>query len=155
MAQLHSDEGSEQSDLQLSGAQVGRVAQILDVKSEDVREMEFRLSGAELALDPMTDSDGEEKFSPMYYLADESQEPTQVIARHEREVQLSDGLKKAMNVLDDRSRHIVQARWLDVDENGKGRKTLQELAAEYCVSLERIRQIEVNAFKKMRLCFDS
>jgi RNA polymerase sigma-32 factor len=73
-----------------------------------------------------------------------------MIAAHQRDVLASDGLAAALNVLDARSRRIVEERWLKVQDNGSGGMTLHDLAAEYGVSAERIRQIEVAAMKKMK-----
>jgi RNA polymerase sigma-32 factor len=77
-------------------------------------------------------------------------EPTAMIEAHQRDVMASDGLAAALNALDDRSRRIVEERWLKVNDNGSGGMTLHDLAAEYGVSAERIRQIEVAAMKKMK-----
>jgi len=73
-----------------------------------------------------------------------------MIAAHQRDVLASDGIAAALNVLDERSRRIVEERWLKVQDNGSGGMTLHDLAAEYGVSAERIRQIEVAAMKKMK-----
>jgi RNA polymerase sigma-32 factor len=101
-------------------------------------------------LDPTPVDDGEEAFGPIAYLADASQEPTAVLEARRRDVLASDGVATAMAELDDRSRRIVTERWLKVNDDGSGGMTLHELAAEYGVSAERIRQIEVAAMKKMR-----
>jgi RNA polymerase sigma-32 factor len=83
-------------------------------------------------------------------LADVNHEPTAMLEAHERDVMSSDGLATALNALDERSRRIVEERWLKVNDNGSGGKTLHDLADEYGVSAERIRQIEVAAMKKMK-----
>jgi len=101
-------------------------------------------------LDPAPSDDGEQAFGPIAYLADVNHEPTAMIEAHQRDVMASDGLASAVNVLDDRSRRIVEERWLKVNDNGSGGMTLHELADEYGVSAERIRQIEVAAMKKMK-----
>ena len=129
----------------LSGTQANEIAQRLGVKQEEVIEMETRLSGRDLALEGSPD-DSDEAFAPIDYLADSRYEPTRVlenkaIARLENE-----GLQEALAVLDARSRRIVEARWLCDGEAA----TLHELAAEFDVSAERIRQIEVKALQKMR-----
>ncbi|MBT9455956.1 MAG: RNA polymerase sigma factor RpoH [Burkholderiaceae bacterium] len=133
----------------LTEQEVDLVASRLNVKREEVLEMETRMSGGDVALEPQTDDDGE-SYAPIAYLADESQEPTRVIEAHRRDVLASDGIALALDALDDRSRRIVEERWLKVNDDSSGGMTLHELAAEYGVSAERIRQIEVAAMKKMR-----
>jgi RNA polymerase sigma-32 factor len=119
----------------LSDGEVGVMAQELRVKPEEVREMEARLSGG---------------YGPIAYLADVNHEPTAVLESAERDALATEGVARAMNELDDRSRRIVTERWLKVNDDGSGGMTLHELAAEYGVSAERVRQIEVAAMKKMR-----
>ena len=133
----------------LSPAEVDVVARQLKVKPEEVLEMETRMSGGDVALEPQTD-DGEESYAPIAYLADDGAEPTRVLEARRRDNLASDGIVRALDALDDRSRRIVQERWLNVNDDGSGGKTLHELAADYGVSAERIRQIEVAAMKKMR-----
>ncbi|MEZ5645613.1 MAG: RNA polymerase sigma factor RpoH [Burkholderiaceae bacterium] len=130
--------------------EVERVAQDLKVKAEEVREMETRLSGGDVVLDPSPSDDGEDSFGPIAWLADASHEPTAVLESAERDALATEGVARAMSSLDDRSRRIVTERWLKVQDDGSGGMTLHELAAEYGVSAERIRQIEVAAMKKMR-----
>ncbi len=125
------------------------MAKKLNVKREDVLEMETRLSGGDVALEPQSD-DSEESFAPIAYLADDSTEPTRVIEAHRRDWLASDGIAQALNSLDERSRRIVEERWLKVNDDSSGGMTLHDLADEYGVSAERIRQIEVAAMKKMR-----
>ena len=137
----------------LNSAQVQEMAQRLSVKPEEVREMELRMQGADVVLDPSPSDDGEESFAPIAWLADDSQEPTALLEAREREAQSDGGVQTALAKLDERSRRIVQARWLDVQDDGTGGATLHELAAEYGVSAERIRQIEANALKKMKALF--
>ncbi|TSE21350.1 RNA polymerase sigma factor RpoH [Tepidimonas alkaliphilus] len=134
----------------LSPAEIDAIARDLNVRREDVVEMEARLSGADVALDPLPADEGEDALAPIAYLADHRHEPTEVLAARERERLATDGIEQALAQLDERSRRIIRARWLDVDENGQGGKTLQELADEYGVSAERIRQIEAAALKKLR-----
>jgi RNA polymerase sigma-32 factor len=130
----------------LDPSQVNEIARELNVRPEDVSEMEVRLSGREMALD--SGSDDEDSFSPIAYLSDDGQqEPTRVLERRAHDTLQGAGLTDALQVLDARSRRIVQARWLQDD----GGATLHELAAEFGVSAERVRQIEAAAFKKMRL----
>ena len=133
----------------LSAAEIDQMATKLNVKPAEVIEMETRLSGGDVALEPQTD-DSEESFAPIAYLADESSEPTRVLEARRRDALSSEGLVTALDVLDDRSRRIVEERWLKVNDDSSGGMTLHELAAEYGVSAERIRQIEVAAMKKMR-----
>ncbi|MDR3096178.1 MAG: RNA polymerase sigma factor RpoH [Paraburkholderia sp.] len=125
------------------------LAQELNVKREEVVEMETRLSGADIALESQTD-DGEESFAPIAWLADSHSEPTAVIAARQRDRLQSDGIASALEALDARSRRIIEARWLNVEDDGSGGSTLHELADEFGVSAERIRQIEASAMKKMR-----
>ena len=134
----------------LSHSEVGAVADRLNVKREEVIEMETRMSGGDVLLDPSPSDDGEQAYGPIAYLTDGSHEPTAMIESHQRDVLASDGIAAALERLDDRSRRIVEERWLKVNDNGSGGMTLHELAAVYRVSAERIRQIEVAAMKKMR-----
>jgi RNA polymerase sigma-32 factor len=134
----------------LTPDQVESMAHSLNVKGEEVREMEMRMSGGDVLLDPAPSDDGEQSFGPIAYLADVNHEPTAMIEAHQRDVMASDGLASALNVLDERSRRIVEERWLKVNDNGSGGMTLHDLADEYGVSAERIRQIEVAAMKKMK-----
>ena len=133
----------------LTPGEVERMAKQLNVKPEEVVEMETRMSGGELALEPQND-DGEESFAPIAYLADESQEPTRVLESRGRDALSGDGIARALEQLDARSRRIVEERWLKVNDDSSGGMTLHDLAADYGVSAERIRQIEVAAMKKMR-----
>ena len=129
----------------LSREEVNNMARDLGVKPEEVVEMETRLSGQDIALEPSDDED--EGLSPIAYLADPADEPltqleqAQTASLHER------GLSKALGSLDERSRRIIEARWLTEDDSA----TLHELAAEYGVSAERIRQIEQKALQKMKV----
>jgi RNA polymerase sigma-32 factor len=138
----------------LSAAEIERIARDLNVKPAEVIEMETRLSGGDVALEPQTD-DSEESFAPIAYLADETGEPTQVLESRRRDALSTDGLARALATLDPRSRRIVEERWLQVNDDSSGGKTLHELAAEFGVSAERIRQIEVAAMKKMRKAMET
>jgi len=142
-------EGDTHRD-RLSEGEIDRMAGELKVKREEVIEMETRMSGGDVMLDPGPGDDGEEAYGPIAYLADASHEPTAVIEAHRRDVLASDGIAAALQVLDARSRRIVEERWLKVNDDNSGGMTLHELAAEYGVSAERIRQIEVAAMKKMK-----
>jgi RNA polymerase sigma-32 factor len=131
-------------------AEVDALAKELNVKREEVIEMETRLSGGDIALEGQVD-DGEEDFAPIAYLKDEHNEPTQLIEVKRRDRMQTDGISAALDKLDPRSRRIVEARWLAEDVDGKvGSATLHDLAGEFGVSAERIRQIEVAAMKKMK-----
>jgi RNA polymerase sigma-32 factor len=134
----------------LTDAQIEVMARELNVKREEVVEMEARMAGGDVLLDPAPSDDGEEAFGPIAYLADASHEPTAVIQARQRDVLASDGIAAALEELDARSRRIVEERWLKVNDDGSGGMTLHDLAAEYGVSAERIRQIEAAAMKKMK-----
>jgi RNA polymerase sigma-32 factor len=133
----------------LTQTEIDRVAEKLNVKREEVLEMETRLSGGDIALEPQGD-DSEESYAPIAYLADDSSEPTRVIEAQRRDWLAGDGIAQALEALDARSRRIVEERWLKVNDDSSGGMTLHDLAGEYGVSAERIRQIEVAAMKKMR-----
>jgi RNA polymerase sigma-32 factor len=107
--------------------------------------METRLTGRDIALDPQPDDEGD-AVTPIAYLTDTENEPVQLLMRAEAERNQADGLKRALARLDERSRRIIEARWLVETDPA----TLQELADEYGVSAERIRQIEGKALKSMR-----
>jgi RNA polymerase sigma-32 factor len=134
----------------LSADEVTQMATRLNVKPEEVLEMETRLSGGDVLLDPSPSDDGDEGFGPIAYLTDASQEPTAQIESRQRDRLSTDGISTALASLDDRSRRIVEERWLKVNDDGSGGMTLHDLAAVYGVSAERIRQIEVAAMKKMK-----
>jgi RNA polymerase sigma-32 factor len=127
----------------LTVADVERVATELRVKPEEVVEMETRLSGQEVAFE--TDDD-EDVYAPVNYLADNAAEPFKVLEAKQSENVRAEGLEKALSALDPRSRRIIEARWLKEKDSA----TLHDLAAEFKVSAERIRQIEVKAMEKMR-----
>jgi RNA polymerase sigma-32 factor len=128
----------------LTRKDVERVAGELNVKPEEVVEMETRLAGQELAFEGERDDD--ESYAPVHYLADEADEPYRVLEAEESERVRTAGLQKALATLDPRSRRIVEARWL----REKDTATLHDLAAEFNVSAERIRQIEAKALDRMR-----
>src|SRR6267378_677026 len=135
----------------LTNEEVNNMAAALNVRPQDVVEMETRLAGGDIALEARPD-DTEEEFAPIAYLADSNSEPTEVLARRSRDVLQVDGVRRALDALDSRSRRIVEARWLDEDPDGNvGTATLHDLAKEFGVSAERIRQIEAKALEKMRL----
>ena len=134
----------------LNEEQIDTMAAQLNVKREEVIEMETRLSGGDVLLDPAPSDDGEQAFGPIAYLTDSSHEPTAMIESRQRDVLATDGIATALDTLDDRSRRIVEERWLKVNDDNSGGMTLHDLADEYGVSAERIRQIEVAAMKKMK-----
>lgn len=134
----------------LNPQQVAQMAQELHVKPEEVIEMESRMAGGDVLLDPSPHDDGEETWGPIAYLSDTTHEPLTMIENHQRDLMASDGIAAALEQLDARSRRIVEERWLKVADDSSGGMTLHDLAAEYGVSAERIRQIEVAALKKMR-----
>ncbi len=138
----------------LTPIEVAKVARELNVKPEEVIEMETRMGGGDVALEP-TNDDGEESYAPIAYLADDSTEPTRALEAQHRDWMSSDGITQALNTLDARSRRIVEERWLKVNDDSSGGMTLHDLAAEYGVSAERIRQIEVAALKKMRKAIEA
>ena len=128
----------------LSRREVERMARALKVKPEEVTEMETRLAGREIAFE--ADHDDEEAYAPAQYLADPDAEPSRVLEAEQNERNRAAELQTALVALDPRSRRIIEARWL----REKDAATLHELAAEFKVSAERIRQIEVKALEKMR-----
>ena len=137
--------GMKKDSTTLQPAEVQSIATQLGVKPEEVVEMETRLTGRDIPLDAGSDDD-DERFAPIAYLPDPHAEPSEVLAQTQQ-AQLQDtGLKSALASLDDRSRTIVQRRWLTEGDSA----TLHELAAEYGVSAERIRQIEAKAMQKLR-----
>jgi RNA polymerase sigma-32 factor len=131
----------------LQPAEVAHIARELNVKPEEVLEMESRLDGHEISLEANIDDDSEEHYSPIAYLQDEGLEPLEAIEAKETEIAETTGLAHALESLDDRSRRVVEARWLQQDNTSK---TLHELADEFGVSAERIRQIEQKAMQKMK-----
>jgi len=134
----------------MSQEEIEGVARELNVKPEEVAEMETRMSGGDVALESRSD-DGEDEFAPIQYLADGSSEPTAVIERRSYDQLQSEGIASALASLDPRSRRVIEARWLEEDSDGSvGTATLHELAKEFGVSAERIRQIEAKALRKMR-----
>ena len=129
----------------MTSKDVKRVAGELRVKPEEVSEMEMRLSGQEVAFE--ADNDDEEAYAPVHYLAaDREAEPLAQLEAKEEESMSAAGLGDALNALDPRSRRIIEARWL----REKDALTLHDLAAEFKVSAERIRQIEAKALQKMK-----
>lgn len=130
----------------LNRDEVHAVAAQLGVKPEEVVEMETRLSGRDVPLEGSSDDEDDERFAPIAYLPDPHAEPSEVLERAQHARLQDEGLHHALESLDERSRNIVRRRWLAEGESA----TLHELAAEYGVSAERIRQIEAKAMQKMR-----
>ena len=132
----------------LTQAEAKRIAKELNVKPEEVFEMNMRLSGRDIAMDGTPDDSESEAVAPVAYLAADSDvaDPARVVEAAEVGRVHSEGLKRALVKLDDRSRDIITRRWLAEDQE----ETLQQLADKYGVSAERIRQIEAKAMKQMR-----
>ncbi|SNX27824.1 RNA polymerase, sigma 32 subunit, RpoH [Polynucleobacter meluiroseus] len=133
----------------LTPNEITALAKALDVKDSDVREMEMRLAGGDIAMEG-DDSDDDAAYAPIQWLADHSQEPTERMVAAATDALQGPQLDQALMALDERSRNIVQSRWLAMDAEGNGTKTLHDLAGEYGISAERVRQIETAALKKMR-----
>jgi RNA polymerase sigma-32 factor len=130
----------------MNGDEVRAVAKDLGVPVETVLEMESRLSGRDVAFDAPSDTDDDDRPSPVAFLEDHSATPDQSYALADDSEHRLEALGRGLALLDPRSRDIVRRRWLEEDN----KITLQELADEYGVSAERIRQIEANAMKKIR-----
>ena len=128
----------------MTQSEIGSMATELRVKPEEVAEMEMRLAGQEISLEPASDED--EPYAPIAYLADRSPGPSEIVETKQDETLRAHGLETALASLDARSRRIIEARWL----REKDSATLHELAAEFKVSAERIRQIEAKALAKMK-----
>ena len=133
----------------LSAGDVEHIAAKLNVKASEVMEMETRLTGQDMALEPMSD-DSDDDYGPISYLAAVNAEPTQVLERRDTDRLQGEGIEQALASLDARSRRIIETRWLR-DESEGGTLTLHDLADEFGVSAERIRQIEVKAMQKMKV----
>lgn len=129
----------------LTESETQAVAKDLNVDASDVREMEQRLSARDLSFDPTPDTDDEESYSPATYLPASNADPAVQAESEEWEADSADRLGVALEKLDERSRSILKRRWMTDDK-----ATLHELAAEYKVSAERVRQIEANAIKKLK-----
>ncbi len=133
-----------------SQEEVNDVADKLGVKPETVLEMESRLNAHDLAYDNPLDDDDDNHFAPAAYLSDMRADPAQQLEADDWSSQNQTTMMSSLKHLDDRSRTIIQRRWLDEDK-----ATLHELAKEYQVSAERIRQLESNALKKLRVAFSA
>jgi RNA polymerase sigma-32 factor len=129
----------------LTDKEAQAIADDLGVKREEVLEMETRLSGQDIAL--IADDGDEDGYAPIDWLADNESEPTRQLENKAKDHLQTVGLESALSSLDARSRRIIEARWLADD----GGATLHDLAAEFNVSAERIRQIEAKALSKMKV----
>jgi len=131
----------------LGGEEVKAVARQLGVDPADVVEMETRLGGKDIALEPLGGDEGDDAYAPISYLTDTGAEPGRLLEDEQAARLKAEGLKQALASLDARSRRIIEARWLREERD---QATLHDLAAEFRVSAERIRQIENKAMQKMR-----
>lgn len=130
----------------LSPEEVDHIASKLNVKPEEVMEMEYRLNGQEISLDMPVDADEDDSYNPLAYLEADTPEPSDFLEKEQDERLQSSALSNALESLDDRSRRILEARWL----NEKNNSTLHDLAGEFGVSAERIRQIEQKAMQNVK-----
>lgn len=130
----------------LKQIEIKEIAEELNVKESDVKEMEYRFNGNEITLDYQGDDNEDEVFRPISYLQDENADPVRQLISKESESTSIKSLTNAIKSLDDRSRYVLESRWLKEEKT----KTLHELADELSVSAERIRQIEQNALKKLK-----
>jgi len=131
----------------LSVDEIQSIANELNVKESDVKEMEYRMSGQELTIDYSDDDSDDDSFRPISYLEDKALNPHETLDENQTETNNLELLKNAMATLDDRSESIIRERWLGNDKA----KTLNNLAKKYNVSAERIRQIEKIALEKLKL----
>ncbi|MFZ9962470.1 MAG: RNA polymerase sigma factor RpoH [Burkholderiales bacterium] len=128
----------------LDDKEINHIARQLDVKTEEVREMEIRLSGQDINLE--NDPNDDDGFSPISFLPSPNADPSRLLEKSQLQERKQAGLMSAIEALDDRSRDIIQSRWLKENDQA----TLHELADKYEISAERVRQIEAQAMKKMR-----
>jgi len=130
----------------LKQEEIKEIAKELNVKESDVKEMEYRFNGNEIALDYHDEDNEDEVFRPISYLQDENADPVKQLISKESESNNLSALSNAIKSIDERSRYVLESRWLSEEKS----KTLHELADELGVSAERIRQIEQNALKKLK-----
>ena len=130
----------------LKQEEIKEIAKELNVKESDVKEMEYRFNGNEIALDYQDEDNEDEVFRPISYLKDENADPVKKLISKESESNNLSALSNAIKSIDERSRYVLESRWLNEEKS----KTLHELADELGVSAERIRQIEQNALKKLK-----
>ncbi len=133
----------------LTPSEVSEIARDLNVREQDVVEMETRLGGHDISLEPSPSADDEESHAPIAWLTAPDTEPEQILESRDRDWLQSEGIRNALADLDPRSRRIIETRWLK-DESDGGKLTLQQLADEFGVSAERIRQIEARALRTMK-----
>lgn len=127
------------------------IAKTLDVKPEEVLEMDVRMSGGDTSLEAPSDEEDQNSYAPIDYLEDEGNSPLERIEAKDHEALVHDGLRAALKTLDPRAQRIIQARWLTENNEGESTPlTLQELAKELGISTERVRQIEKKAISQMR-----
>ena len=139
--------GSKKRLSWLTGDETSAIAKDLGVSEQEVTRMEGRLASSDMAFDGYADADDEESAAaPVHFLSMEGSDPADLVAAEDEEVANNQRLRHALGELDQRSREIVERRWLS-----EGKETLHELADEYGVSAERIRQIEKSALKKLKL----
>ena len=129
----------------LTAAETKAVAEDLGVSAKEVTEMEKRLHSRDAIFDPAPSADDDHNFTPAAYLPSANADPATLVEKADWNHDASTRMRSALNILDDRSRRILEERWLT-----EKKMTLHELAAEYGISAERIRQLEVNAIKKLR-----
>ena len=136
----------------LTYSKANQIADTLDVKPSEVFEMEQRMYGNETSLDlTIDDDDNEMSNAPIQWVSREEDEPTAILEQKDEERMQREGIRQALLSLDERSRRVIQARWLNEDESGNiAPITLQDLAAVLGVSAERVRQIEKAALEKMK-----
>ena len=130
----------------LKQEEIKEIAKELNVKESDVKQMEYRFNGNEIALNYQDEDNEDEVFRPISYLQDENADPVKQLISKESESNNLSALSNAIKSIDERSRYVLESRWLNEDKS----KTLHELADELGVSAERIRQIEQNALKKLK-----
>ncbi|MGB5511226.1 MAG: RNA polymerase sigma factor RpoH [Woeseiaceae bacterium] len=129
----------------LSADETAAVAKDLGVSAKEVTEMEKRLHSRDAIFDPTPDMDDDHNFTPAAYLPSPEADPAMLVEKTDFHDDASERMHAALKILDDRSRHILEARWL-----AETKMTLHDLASEYGISAERVRQLEVNAIKKLR-----
>jgi RNA polymerase sigma-32 factor len=130
----------------LKPSEITDIAKELNVKESDVIEMEYRFNGHEIAIDYQDNESEEDNYRPISYLQDENADPASQLMLEETETNKLDALTEALKTIDERSRYVLETRWL----NEAKAKTLHELADELNISAERVRQIEQNALKKLK-----
>ncbi|MDA0226901.1 MAG: RNA polymerase sigma factor RpoH [Proteobacteria bacterium] len=137
-----------QTSATLRASEVEEIARTLNVKPDEVRAMQARLAGADVSLDPTPGAAEDESMAPVAHLHDPAQDPAQVLESLQAYRLATEGVREAVQQLDERARAIVLARWLPPD--GEATKTLHELAAEWGISAERVRQLESAALRKLK-----